>query len=121
MNANEGTVDHLHLAAVRLYNSVHQAVPNACFSPTVEAVVGRRVGAVALRHVAPRRAGAQHPKDAVEHTPVVLGFDASPFSRQQRLDYTPLEVGQVVAHDPSSDVSELESLFADLCHKKLST
>jgi hypothetical protein len=41
--------------------------------------------------------------------------------RQKRLDDTPLEVGEIVAHDASSDVSKLESLFADLRHKKLST
>ena len=40
-------------------------------APAVEAVVDGRVRPVALRQVAPRRARAQHPEDAVQHPPVV--------------------------------------------------
>jgi len=105
MDPHDRAVDHLHLAVVSLDDSIHQAIPDACLAPAVEAIVGGRVRPVSLRQIAPRRPRAQHPEDAVENTPVVLRFGASPVRRQERLDNAPLEVGQVVAHDPSSDVS----------------
>ena len=105
MDAHNRAVDHLHLAIVHLDHGIHQAIPDACLAPAVEAIVGGCVRPVSLRQIAPRRARAQHPEDAVENTPVVLRFGASPVGRQERLDNAPLEVGQVVAHDPSSDVS----------------
>ena len=121
MNAHARAVDHLHLAVVRLDNSVHQAIPDACLAPPVEAIVDRRVGPVALGQIAPRRARAQDEEHAVDDLPVVLGLRPAAIHGQQRLDDAPLEVGQVVAHDPSSDVSQLESLFAVLRYKKLGT
>lgn len=121
MHAHDRAVDHLHLAVVRLDDGLHQAVPDAGLAPAIEAVVGRGVGPVSTRQVAPRRAGTQHPEDAIEHASVVLRLGPSPVHRQKRLDDTPLEVCEIVAHDPSSDVSKLESLFADLRYKKLGT
>ena len=79
-----------------------------CLAPAVEAIVGRRVGPVSLGHVAPRRTCAQYPEDAVEHAPVFLRLDAAPLPRQQRLDDAPLEVREIVAHDPGPDVWERE-------------
>jgi len=121
MHAHDRAVDHLHLAAVRFDDGVHQTIPDAVLAPAIEAVVGRRVGPVASGQIAPRGAGTQHPENAVENTPIVLRLRTAPVHRQQRLDDAPLEVGQVVAHDPSSDVSNLESLFADLRYWKLGT
>ena len=114
MHAHERAVDHLDLAVVRLDDGVHQAIPDARLAPAIEAVVGRRVRPVTLGQIAPRRARAQHPEDAVENTPVVLRFGASPVGRQERLDSAPLEVGEIVAHDPSSYGCQLESLFAPI-------
>lgn len=105
MDAYDRAVDHLHLAVVRLDHGIHQAIPDASLAPAVEAIVGAGVRPVSLRQIAPRRARAQHPEDAVENAAIVLRFGTSPVRRQQRLDNTPLEVGQLVAHDPSSDVS----------------
>lgn len=105
MDAHDRTVDHLHLAVVCLDDGIHQAIPDACLAPAVEAIVGGRVRPVSLRQIAPRRASAQHPEDAVENTPIVLRFGASPVRWQQRLDDAPLEIAQVVAHDPRSDAS----------------
>ena len=111
MHAHDRAVDHLHLAVVGLDDGVHQAVPDAGFAPPIEAVVGRRVRAISFGQIPPRRAGTQHPEDTVENTSIVLGFHAAPLLRQQRLDDAPLEVCEIVAHDPSSDVCQLESLF----------
>lgn len=112
MDAHDGAVDHLHLAVVRLGDGVHQAIPDARHAPAVEAVVGGRVGPVTLGQIAPRRARAQHPEDPVQHAPIVLAARAGLAPGQKGFDDAPLEVGQIVAHDPSSDVSNLESLFA---------
>ena len=114
MDTHDRAVDHLHLAVVRLHDGIHQAVPDARFAPAIEAVVGGRVRPVSLRQIAPWRACAQHPKDAVENATILAWLAASTARGQKRLDDTPLEVGQVVAHDPSSDVSQLESLFAPI-------
>lgn len=114
MDAHNRAVDHLHLAIVGLDDAVHQAIPDASLAPSVEAIVGGRVGTVSLRQIAPRRARAQHPEDPVENPAVVAWFAASSVLGKKRLDDTPLEVRQVVAHDPNSDVLEFESLFAPI-------
>ena len=111
MHAHDRAVDHLHVAVVRFHDGIHQAIPNSRLAPAVEAIVGRRVGPVSLGHVAPRRTCAQYPEDAVEHAPVFLRLDAAPLPRQQRLDDAPLEVREIVAHDPGPNVWERESLF----------
>lgn len=105
MNAHNRAVDHLHVAIVRLDDRVHQSVPDARFAPAIEAVVRARVRPIALGQIAPRGARPQHPKDAVENTPIVSRFGTSAVHRQNRFDNAPLEVGEVVAHDPSSDAS----------------
>lgn len=114
MNAYDRAVDHLHFAVVSLDNGVHQTVPDAGLAPAIEAVVCARVRPVALGQIAPRGAGPQHPKDAVENTPVLSRFGTPAIPRQNRFDNAPLEVGEVVAHDPSSDAWQLESLFAPI-------
>ena len=115
MNAHNRAVDHLHLAVVALDDGIHQPIPDAGLAPAVETIVGRRVRPISFRQIAPRGAAAQHPENAVEHTPVGLSARSRlPFG-QHRLDDAPLEVRQIVAHDPSSDVSNLESLFAPRC------
>ena len=100
MHAHDRAVDHLHVAVVRFHDGIHQAIPDSRLAPAVEAIVGRRAGPVSLGHVAPRRTCAQYPEDAVEHAPVFLRLDAAPLPRQQRLDDAPLEVREIVAHDP---------------------
>ena len=114
MNAHARTIDHLHLAAMRLRHGVHQPIPDARFAPAIEAIVGSRVRAITLRQIAPGRPSSQHPKNAVHHAPVVQSLGSRTPSRQNRFDHAPLEIRKVVAHDASSAVGELESLFADL-------
>lgn len=111
MHPHDRGVDHLHLAAVSCHDSIHQPIPNAGFAPPIEAVVGGRIGAVSLGHIAPRRTGTQNPEDAIEDLSIVLWLRSAPIHRQQRLYDAPLEVGQIVAHDPSSNVGTLESPF----------
>lgn len=114
MDAHNRTVDHLHLAVVRFDNGVHQAIPDARLAPAVEAIVGRRVRPVALGQIAPWCASAQYPKNAVQNPAIVARLGAPSVHRQKRLDNAPLEVGQVVAHDPSPNAGQLESLFAPI-------
>src|SRR3546814_16325607 len=52
-------------------DGVHQVVPYACLPPSGEAVVTGGTWAIALRQVAPRRTGTQHPEDAVQHAPII--------------------------------------------------
>src|SRR3546814_719993 len=105
VGANGGAVDHLDGAVVGGSDGVHQVVPYACLPPSGEAVVTGGTWAIALRQVAPRRTGTQHPEDAVQHAPIIDARHPSRLVGQQRLDHAPLEVGQVVsAHaDAESD------------------
>jgi len=86
MNAHDRAVDHLHLAVVRFDNGVHQTVPDAGLAPAIEAVVGGRVRPIALGQIAPRGAGSQHPKDAVQNAPIVsrFGTPVGPSAEQVR-------------------------------------
>jgi hypothetical protein len=118
MDAHDRAVDHLHLAVVRLDDGIHQAILNTCLAPAVEAMVGARVGPISRRQIAPRRARAQHPEDTVENAAVVARLAVATVLGQKRFDNAPLEIGQAVAHDPSSDVSQLESLFAPIRSEK---
>lgn len=105
MDAYDRTVDHLHLAIVGLDDSIHQAIPDGGFAPPVEPIVGGRVRPIPLRQVAPGGAGTQHPKDAVENTAVLARLAASTVLGKKWFDDAPFEICQVVAHDPSPDVS----------------
>ena len=112
MNTHDRAVDHLNLAVVGLHDGVHQLVPDARLSPTIEAIVDCRIRAVAFGQIAPRRAGPQNVEHTVEDLPVVLRLRPAPSHRHQRLDDTPFEVREIVTpHDPSSDVWKHESMF----------
>lgn len=71
MRSDGSAVDHLDGAIVRGTDGVHQLVPHACLSPSIEAVVTGGARPIALGQVTPRRPGTQHPEDAVQHPPVV--------------------------------------------------
>ena len=114
MDAHQRTVDHLYLAVVCLDDGIHQPIPDAGLAPAVEAIVDGRVRPISLRQIAPGRSGPQNPENAAEDTAIVRWLAATTACRQNRLDNAPLEIRQVVAHDPSSDVSQLESLFAPI-------
>jgi hypothetical protein len=100
VNTHDRTVDHLHVAAVRLADSLHQSIPDARFAPAIKAVVGFGVGAIALWQIPPRRSRSQYPKHSVHDPAVVLApWPWTPL-RQHWLDSTPLEISEVIAHDP---------------------
>lgn len=114
MDAHERTVDHLHLAVVGRDDGIHQPIPDAGLAPAIEAIVDGRVRPISFRQVAPGRPCPQDPEDAAEDAAIVLWLAAATARRKNRLDNAPLEIRQVVAHDPSSDVSQLESPFAPI-------
>ena len=111
MNAHDRGVDHLDIAVVGLRDGVHEPIPMAGLAPAVEAIVAGRVGAVALRQIAPRRARAQHPEDAVQNPPVVDPRHAPWLVRKKRLDDRPFKIRKVIAsaHDQAPTVWKLES------------
>src|SRR5271154_409161 len=110
MDAYRSAVDHLHITVVGLANGGHDAVPNPRLAPAHEAVVAGRVGAEILRQGPPWRARPQHPKDAIQHSPVINPRHAARLIRQQRRDHSPLEIAQLVSlHDPTPTVGKLES------------
>ena len=55
MDANDRAIDHLHVAIVGLGDRIHQPIPHPGFAPTVEAIVGGGVRAIAARQVPPTR------------------------------------------------------------------
>ena len=91
MNAHNRTVDHLYLAVVRLDDAIHQAIPDACFAPAVETIVGGRIRPIPLRQIPPWRAGAQNPKYAVENAAIVAWLAPSTVLGHKRFDKTPLK------------------------------
>jgi len=102
MNPHDRAVDHLDLATVRLRYRIHQPIPDAGFAPAIEAIVGRRVRAVALRQVAPRRTSSQYPENAVHHPAIILALGPRSAPRQHPFDDRPLRIRQVIAHDQRS-------------------
>lgn len=90
-------VDHLYLTVMRGADGIHQPVPHACLSPSVEAVVAGGARTVAFRQIAPRRTGPQDPEDSVQHAPIIDTWHTARLVWQQRLDHSPLEVGQVIS------------------------
>jgi hypothetical protein len=78
-------------------DGVHQPVPHARPPPAHKPVVAGRARPIALGQIAPRRARAQHPEDAVEHPPVINPRHSARLVRQQRLDHPPLEIRQIVS------------------------
>src|SRR5262245_16584017 len=77
---------------------VEDPAPQAALAPAVEAGVDGLPGAEKLRQVAPGRAGAEDPEDAVDHEPVVLRRPSRPLSGlEQGPQDLPLRVGQAVS------------------------
>jgi len=70
-------------------------------APGVEVVIDRLPGSVAFRQIAPRRAAAQYPEDAVEHDtrrdPPTPGCCRR---RDVRFDHSPLFIRDFVASHP---------------------
>jgi len=78
----------------------------------IEAIVARRVGAIAVRQVSTWSSSAHTPEDSIEHLPVTLGSNAQAIARKKWLDHTPLEVVEAAAHDSAALDGKLESRFS---------
>ena len=88
--------------------------PDTLLGPPVVAIVDRRVGAVALRKVAPGGTGAQNIENAADHPAIVDAGNAPRLVRKQRPDNPPLQVSQIVTtlHHQAPAVWKLESQSA---------
>ena len=88
MNAHNGGVDHLDRCIMS--SSIHDPAPYASPTPANEAIVASGIGAELLRQIAPRCAGSQDPKDAIQGTAVVHPWDTARLVGRPRLDGCPL-------------------------------
>jgi len=75
MDPDNRRIKHLDIRFADIRYSIQDAIPDACLSPSIEAVVAGRVGAKASRQIPPRRTGAQDPEDAVQDAPVATCDD----------------------------------------------
>jgi hypothetical protein len=108
LNAHNGRVDHLDGCVMGSSQCVHDAAPYASLTPANEPTIARSIGAKRLRQIAPRCAGSQDPKDAVQDTAVVHTRDTARLVRPHRLDGRPLVVGEFVAHDSRLQFGSLD-------------
>jgi hypothetical protein len=99
MYADNRRIDHLYGCVMGGCQRIHDAGPDARSSPANEAIVAGGVRAKVARQIAPRRARAQDPKDAVEHAPVINTGHTARLVRQKRFDGVPFIIGEFVAHD----------------------
>jgi hypothetical protein len=99
VHPDDRRVDHLNGCVMRDGQRVHDSAPDASLTPANEPIIASSIGAKRLRQIAPRCAGSQDPKDAVQDTAVVHTRDTARLVRQHRLDGRPLVVGEFVAHD----------------------
>src|SRR5262245_17213364 len=118
MGSDHGTIDEMDVPVklalgigLRLHRR-QELVPDTCPLPTIEAAGHGPPGAIALRQIAPRRAGAQHPADAIDDGAMVMG--GSPrlglLGWKERLEPLPVAVGQVDAVHVVSPPFLLESI-----------
>jgi hypothetical protein len=115
MHTDDRAVDHLDLAVVGFGNSLQKLVPDACLSPPDEPIVTRRVGAIPLRNVRPRRTRSEPPENAIQHPTIVDAGHSARLAWQQRIDDLPLGIGEFVATKlchPNLHGWQCESLFA---------
>ena len=71
VSADDRAVDQLQGLRRLGRQGLEDAQPNALLGPAVEAIVGRGVGAVAFRQIAPRRASPKDEEDAVEDLAII--------------------------------------------------
>ena len=71
MSLHDRAVDHVEAVARLRRKGVKDPFPNAAPGPAVEAIVGRRIRAVALGQIPPRHSGTQHVEDRVHDLAVI--------------------------------------------------
>ena len=99
VHAHNGRVDHLHGRVMSRSERVHDPAPDASPSPANETIVAGRIWTEAVWQIAPRCAGSQNPKDAVQNTSVVHTRHAARLIWQHWPDGNPFLVREFVAHD----------------------
>src|SRR5712671_7502247 len=110
MRADDRGVDQMQRIRRTLGQSLENTQPHAGLGPAIVAVVDRRIGAVALRQIAPWRPRSQRPEDPVQHPAIVLARHAARFVRQQRRDHRPFLIAQIEpCHHQAPIVWKLES------------
>jgi hypothetical protein len=104
MGANRGAVDVVVPALGHgLGESDGDTLPDPGGTPPSETPIDRVPIAILLGNVAPRRARAQPPQDAVDDVAIILGRPATAalpglaFNRQQNPQNTPLDLCQIAA------------------------
>ena len=114
VNANDRAVDYLYIAFRGLNNSLHEANPAPCLSPSVEAIVDRGQWAVSLGEIRLGNARAQHPEDADEHTQIIDARLAARLVGTKRQDHIPFEIAQFLKSHVKTRFREFESRPADI-------
>jgi len=99
VSLHDRTVDHVEAVARLRRKGVKDPFPNAAPGPPVEAIIGRRVRAVALGQISPRHPRAKHVEDRIQDRAIILA-GALTARRHQRLQKRPFLVVQIKAHDP---------------------
>src|SRR5262249_19843685 len=92
VHAHNARVNHLHGRIMSRSERVHNPYPDASPSPANEAIVAGRIWSETVWQIAPRCAGSQNPKDAVQNTSVVHTRHAARLIRQHRPDASPFLV-----------------------------
>ena len=120
----EGRVDEgltqINFAAVAevFSETLQQPIKAAAALPLLKAPVARLVGRIARREIVPRRAGPQHPEDAVqdrarvaEWPPTTVGTTAR---MEERFEHRPLSVGEVHAVEYDDELTSISRGPTDL-------
>ena len=99
MGFHNRTVDQIKAIARFRGQLVENTLPDPTSRPTVEAIISRRVRAVACRQIPPRHSGAQHIKYRI-HDLAIVNSRALSALRQQRFEQRPVLIAQIKSHDP---------------------
>src|SRR3546814_14325127 len=76
--------------------------PDPCLGPSVVAVVDRRVGAIPLRQIPPRRPGPQDIDAPIHDTSVLNPRHAAQTVRKPRLNHRSRPISIVKPHHPNA-------------------
>jgi hypothetical protein len=77
VHGDDGGINHLHCRVMTGRQRIHDPVPDASAPPPNKAIVTGGAGTVGFREIAPWRARAQNPKDAIEHATVIYPPNAA--------------------------------------------
>ncbi len=92
VHPHDRSVDHLDGGIMGSGERIHDPAPDPGAAPAHKAVVAGGVGTKGAREVTPRGTGPQHPKDAIQDTPIVYPWHAASLVGQHRSDGCPFIV-----------------------------